>query len=512
MKVTHGASRRRIALAVVLGLAVGCGGGGDGGSGGGNTTQHSDAEINALVQGLTYDSAALLQVRDIPGGLDQARTQKGDPKDTPDVWQGADLIACRAVDYNLQSNAVDVAILRPTNGIIWPGALVKANLALLDGTPQPITAAPGPVTLRVDLPGIGTHGTFVVEKPSNSSVQAALDGVLAWWNDNAAPDAYTNAMNSSSWRSTSYSSEQLALDVGLNVRWASTDIASKFGYTSSTTKTVAMMVYKQVFYTVTLDTPSSPAVMFADTVGASELKALMSNDSPPAYVHSVNFGRIVMFSMETSEAVKSIDMEATMKYAAGVQVDLSMESKYKSILQKSSISVVTIGGGALEGSYTPLAQSFGDLKRWIEGSNAVYSKSNPGVPIAYTVKFLKDNSIAKMGYTTDYTATECSLWKPSVLDVRNDGAYIARAAVSYYPRGDTALKTVGSGNFTAGVTRSFTVPAGSTQVTLWADAMIWPWPEVWGQISRQAWDIGPEYEKHCLKGTTTINSWQHNCP
>jgi len=490
-----------LAVAAAFGFGVGCGGGGA-------AEQHSDEAINSQVQNLTYDPAALLQVRDIPGS--EAVTPKGDPRDA-DNWQGADLIACRAVDYNLESNAEDVAILRPTNGIIWPGALVKANLALLNGTPEPITAAPGPVTLRVDLPGMGQHGTFVVAKPSNSSVQAALDGVLGWWNDNAYQDGYTNALNSSSRRSTSYSSEQLALNVGLNVKWASTDVASKFGLTSSTTETVAMMVYKQVFYTVTLDTPSSPAVMFADTVVPSELKAMMSNESPPAYVHAVNYGRIIMFSMKTSEAVKAIDMEATMNYAAGVQVDMSVESKYKSILQKSSISVVTIGGGALEGSYAATAQNFGDLKPIIEGQNAVYSKSNPGVPIAYIVKFLKGNSIAKMGYTTDYTANECTLWKQSVLAVRNDGAYIARAYVSYYPRGVATLKTEGSGNFTAGVTRTFTVPAGATQVTLWADAEVWWPPSVWGEIGRQFWDIGPEYEKHCLKGTTLSKSWTHDC-
>ena len=500
--MTNSKRWRLLLLAAAGSFFVGC-------DGGGNAEQHSDEAINSQVQKLTYDPLALLQVRGIPGS--EALTPTGAPKDTEEA-QGANLLACRAVDYNLESNAEDVAILRPTNGIIWPGALVKANLALLNGTPEPITAAPGPVTLRVDLPGMGEHGTFVVAQPSNSSVQAALDGVLAWWNDNAYQEGYVNPSNSSSRRSTSYSSEQLALNVGLNVKWACADVASKFSTTSSTTKTVAMMVYKQVFYTVTLDTPSSPAVMFADAVLPSELPALMTNQSPPAYVHAVNYGRIIMFHMETNEAVKAIDMEATMKYAAGVQVDMSLESKYKSILQKTSISVITIGGNAEVASSAAVAEKFGDLVPIITGANAVYSKSNPGVPIAYTVRFLKDNSIAKMGFTTDYTATECTLWKPSVLAVRNDGAYVARAFVSYYPRGAATATTTGSGNFTAGVTRTFTVPAGGTQVTLWADAEVWWPPSVWGEIGRQSWDIGPEYEKHCLKGTTLSKSWQHDCP
>jgi len=44
----------------------------------------------------------------------------------------------------------------------------------------------------------------------------------------------------------------------------------------------------------------------------------------------------------------------------------------------------------------------------ITGDNAVYSRNNPGVLIAYAVKYLKDDKVAKLGYTTEYTATECS--------------------------------------------------------------------------------------------------------
>jgi thiol-activated cytolysin len=499
--MTNGKCWRLFALATVALLVAGCGGG--------KGEQHSDEAINSHIQKLTYDPLTLLQVRNITGS--EARTAKGAPVDT-DTPQGANLLACRAVDYSLESNAEDVAILRPTNGIVWPGALVKANLALLNGTPEPLTLAPAPVTLRVDLPGMGDHGTFVVDKPANSAVQAALDGVLGWWNDNAYVEGYVNPSNSSYRATTSYSSEQLAIDVGLNVKWATGSVASQFSYTSSTTSTVAMMVYKQVFYTVTMDTPPSPAAMFADSVLPSALADQLTSDSPPAYVHAVNYGRIIMFRMETSEAVKAVDMEATMKYAAGVSVDLTLETKYKSILQKSSVSAITIGGNAEVASQAVTAQSFGDLLPIITGANAKYSKSNPGVPIAYTVRFLKDNSIAKMGFTTDYTATECTLWKQSELPVYNGGAYVARAVVTYYPRGATAATTVWSGDFSAGNTRTFIVPAGATQVTLRADAEVWWPPSVWEEIDHQYWEIPPEYERHCLKGTTYVGrGWNHNC-
>lgn len=496
--MTGRVSRRMLALAIVA--AAGCGGGE-------KKEQHSDEAINAHVQGLTYDPAALLGVRNIVGS--EAQTAIGDPVDTEEA-QGPNLLVCRAIDYNLESNAEDVAILRPTSGIVWPGALVKANAGLLNGMPEPLTLAPAPITLRVDLPGMGDHGTFVVAQPSNSAMQAKLDEALAWWNDNAYQEGYVNPSNSSYRTSTAYTSEQLALGVGLNVRWASGSVASQFNYASSTTSSVAMMVYKQVFYSVTLDTPASPAAMFADSVMPSAFAAQMTKESPPGYVHSVNYGRIIMFRMEASEVVKSADMEATMKYAAGVGVDMNLEAHYKSILQKSSMTAITIGGNAEVASQAVTAQSFGDLVPIITGSNAVYSKSNPGVPIAYTVRFLKDNTIAKMGYTTDYTATDCTLWKQSTLQLTNEGWYVARGYVTYYPRGVATLYKEGCGNFTAGVTKTFYVPAGATNVTLWADAEIWWPPSVWGEIARQSWDVAPERIKYCLKGTT-LNKWWVEC-
>lgn len=488
--------RRWLALAVAAAAACG-------GSDSKPPEQHSDPAINEHVQGLSYDKSALLGVRNITGT--EARTATGAPLDT-DEAQGTNLLACRATDYSLESNADDVAILRPTAGIIWPGALVKANAAMLDGLPEPLTLAPAPVTLHVDLPGIGEHGTFVVSRPSNSAVQAGLDQALAWWNDNAYQEGYVNASNSSYRATTAFSSEQLAIDVGLNVRWASGSVASQFSYNSSKTGSVAMMVYKQVFYTVTLDTPASPAAMFADSVMHSQCDVQMTADSPPAYVQSVNYGRIIMFRMETSEAVKSTDMEATMKYAAGVSVDMTLKTHYEEILKKSSMNAITIGGNAEVASQAVTAKTFGDLVPIITGSNAVYSKANPGVPIAYTVRFLKDNSIAKMGYTTSYKSTDCQLWKESHLTVHNGGGYLARAFAKYYPRKQSSQVQIGTGTFAIGGDRTLVVPAGATNVELRAEYMnlIFMWEPLGSPVR---WDIAPENARYCLYGTVPSHSW-----
>lgn len=94
-------------------------------------------------------------------------------------------------------------------------------------------------------------------------------------------------------------------------------------------------------------------------------------------------------------------------YAAGAQVDGSLIARYEKILENSEVEVVTLGGNAAVASEAVTARSAGDLAPIITGENAVYSRENPGVPISYTVKFLQDDQLAKFGYTTQYTATEC---------------------------------------------------------------------------------------------------------
>jgi hypothetical protein len=116
--------------------------------------------------------------------------------------------------------------------------------------------------------------------------------------------------------------------------------------------------------------------------------------------------------METTAEATESELTGAFNYASGVtNASGDVEAKYQEILNESNITTVTIGGNAAVASEAVSAQNFGDLQSIIKGENAVYSRNNPGVPIAYTIRFLKDNSLAKMGYTTDYVALNCTTAK-----------------------------------------------------------------------------------------------------
>ncbi len=377
-----------------------------------NDPVNPDAEsINAYIFGLNYDPEAMLNVQDTGGSASQ-RTLNGQTN-ANNVSQGV-VTGCVIKDYTLESNFDDVAILRPVAGVIYPGALVVGNQDMLDGAPNPISIDRAPVTLTLDLPGIGSNGVIEIDDPNNANVQIGIDEALDWWNNNAYQNGYVNASNSSYQAATSYSSTQLSLDIGLNTAWATGAIASQMELETNTERRVASMVFKQVFYTVTINTPESinPAGVFGPNVSLEDVQAIINEDNPAAYVSSVNYGRIIMLRMETTNMNTDISLEAVMQYATGVnETDIDIDSNFEEVLDESIINIITIGGNAEVSSSAVNAANIsegpGSLNYIITGENAVYSTTNPGVPIAYTIRYLDDNSIAKMGYTTDYTVEEC---------------------------------------------------------------------------------------------------------
>ncbi len=378
----------------------------DGGLGGNNESgENPEGEsIGAFIENLDYDAESLLNVQPT-----DASREPVESSETVEI-QGTEELTCVSTTFDLKNNFEDIAILRPTQDVIWPGALVEANASLLDGLPEPARFSRAPVKIRIDLPGIGENGTKIVENPDQALIQNAIDEALEWWNANAYVDGYRNASSSSNRVTTSYSSRQAALDLGLNVEWAGGDVQSQFNYESSTTKRVVMATYKQAFYTVTFvqESGAQPEDVFGNDVSLEEVNAAFNSEAPPAYISSVTYGRIIMFRMETSSSYTASEVETAFRYAAGADVDGSLIGRYEEILAESSVELITLGGSASVASQAVTARTAGDLTPIITGENAVYSRGNPGVPISYTVKYLKDDQLAKLGYTTQYTARECT--------------------------------------------------------------------------------------------------------
>lgn len=395
------------------------------------------SSINEYIFGLNYDPNELLNVRNT-GGEPSNREETGTNEGYTDPVNGTTSF-CSTTSFSLDSNFSDVAILRPNVDAIYPGALVAGNDRMLDGNPDPLSIEKGDYIIRVNLPGIGQNGVLNINNPSKSVVDTKIDNALQWWYNNANENV--NPSNSIFSSANLYSSTQLSMDIGLNLAWADNNVAAQLQFTNNTERRVATMSFKQVFFTVTLDSPSSPAAMLGNTLTVDDVMTRITDEQPAAYVSSVSYGRIVLLRMETtySEETADVDLSAALDYS--VDVNATFNSDYEAVLSTSTFKLLTIGGNA-EIAVSPINNADidsgpGGVRDIITGSNALVSANNPGVPIAYTMRYLKDNSIAKMGYNTTYAVEQCDPNAPYVheeVTVKNDSYHDTRFYFRYRPQ------------------------------------------------------------------------------
>jgi thiol-activated cytolysin len=92
-------------------------------------------------------------------------------------------------------------------------------------------------------------------------------------------------------------------------------------------------------------------------------------------------------------------------YSGGVDLKGDVSVTYKDIISQSKITAFILGGDG--GSASQTIDSYDALISFIK-SGGNYSRQSPGAPIAYKLSYLKDNSPARMSFTTDYTVRDCT--------------------------------------------------------------------------------------------------------
>lgn len=458
----------------------------------------ANPEIDHFIRSLNYDPRLILAVA--PDGdtttVPMTTAQSGNNE----------VVVCKTIRHKLTKNLSEVAILSQ-GAVAYPGALLVADEHLQSGAPTPIGLPRAKLTLTLDLPGLKRPSGEV--DPTPSGVQTFLNERLEEWNTFTESQNYRNAARSILNVSTAYSRQQVAASLGFKAEWASGAASAQLDASSTTERSVVLCYYKQVFYTVKVDTPASPSDVFAPSVKLADVRDIVSNSAPPAYVDSVDYGRILLVKMETSAVDTSVNLQGAFKQATqgGVTVSGDLKAKYDNIVKNATFTAVAIGGGTAEAARIFSGAATGELQGLKEYFDAGrYARDNPGLPIAYVVRFLKDNSLATIGATTDYTELECTRYKNIFIRIAHHGAYVARFYWSWTDmdaHGNYTARGGGeSGAVTAGWTTTVWIPGTARDVELRGEAdtgIVWNrWQEI-GDIRN------PEPNKtYTAVGTTLI--------
>ena len=76
-------------------------------------------------------------------------------------------------------------------------------------------------------------------------------------------------------------------------------MGTRFDWGSTTRKNKIIAKYQQLYYTIDMDTPSSPAAVFAASNTLEGLKSAIPPGSCPVYVAGVTYGMMALTFIET---------------------------------------------------------------------------------------------------------------------------------------------------------------------------------------------------------------------
>ncbi|MCX4775322.1 thiol-activated cytolysin family protein [Streptomyces sp. NBC_01264] len=379
----------------------------------------SSTALDNYLLGMSYDKDKLL-------------THQGDkvtnvPPNQSEEKDGKFIVLTRE-KKSLSTRTADIAAVGANEDKTYPGALLQANVSLLDNNPTLISAQRAPATLSVDLPGMtGSTNSIVVKQPSTSSARAGVNTLLERWNARTATTYPTIPARIQYDETMAYSMSQLKAKFGLSFDKVASPLNIDFSGVASGDKQIQVVNFKQIYYTVSMDAPISPGAVFDASVTPEDLRARgVSNANPAAYVSSVSYGRSMYIKLETES--RSTQVQAA--FSAAIKGGgVSGDTEVQHILNNTSFSAVILGGDSSDATKV-ISGKVSDLKQIIQDGSR-YGRLSPGAPISYSTSFLKDNQPATVNNTSDYVETKATEFSRGRISLQHKGWYVARYDISW---------------------------------------------------------------------------------
>lgn len=295
---------------------------------------------------------------------------------------------------NLDNNIIP---FNPNANTLWAGALVQGNQVakgILNSIGDNIPRTPIIITVKS---GGKLFGTTTIDNPSNANYSKAMDGILKTVTGNTTANMVFS-------KQEAYSTSQAAMDLGMSASWLVGSASGKFATNNSSSEKNIYIYFKQEYYTASVNAPSKPSDYFGNSVDINDLKANVNSSNPLCYVSSVTYGRLLMAKMKYSGTKSMDEVKAEVSGAFGVAGGKGSYNNNKTV-DSSKFDGIILGGSAGGAAKALTGATVKDIVEFIT-AEANYSVDSPGYPISYTVTNLADNSIVKLGETTDYTVDE----------------------------------------------------------------------------------------------------------
>lgn len=301
---------------------------------------------------------------------------------------------CTVQKRNVTVSTTEHILLDPLSDFIWPGALVIGS-SITTGEYKPVLTNQKRSPIKVSISNIGQNGFSYKEvaDPELANVREAIN------------DFHTSGGTSGSRISSKiesiYSEEHLKVTLKGHYKSGLDTFSGSASYDSDTTRNKLIVDFVQLYYTV--DVSTLPNRFFEGPI-----EGPLSEDDT-TYVASVTYGRRLLLMLESEDSVQEI--KAAIGYASGQSININLDAKYKSVLRRSKINGLVLGGDPIRAAKTlSNIGGFDGTKKAIKDYVEFGARGgidSPPVPLAYKLRYLSDAAVANVVLSTNYNVRNC---------------------------------------------------------------------------------------------------------
>ncbi|MDZ4196948.1 MAG: thiol-activated cytolysin family protein, partial [Candidatus Izemoplasmatales bacterium] len=363
-------------------------------------------EINDYVSGLkqnaVYDSFStdLTRARRVRSvGEEEASNLGGIITDVP--------LGYRASYQKITTDAgiADITFWGANSNYIFPGSLVKIATPDQSDVLVPIVGVRrAPYVISSGLEGASgiDYSTKNIQNGTLSEVRTAINDMMK----GVLQEGAQLPFNLSTTLTEIKSADELSIALGVSVKVQPVvSVKNQFEFENQKRKTYAVLVLKQVYYTIEADYPIAQGAtgFFAANETKARIQAAIKTGDVPAYVSSVSYGRIVIITIKTDYSMQEIENKLKVKVNKGpAEVGVSAELEIDNEDESMELNYFVLGG-SIEDNQAVLSAS--SISEALAALNSKYDpKKTIGVPISYKVSHLSDGSLAKIGSSSEYYA------------------------------------------------------------------------------------------------------------
>lgn len=315
---------------------------------------------------------------------------------------------CQRTQHDVQVDFDAILGLSGAYADVKPGMLLQGE-PLTRGQMIPVPLRRAPLHLTIDLP-ISTQARQVLE-PNSATLQEAVGSLQRQADLELTPAQIPAQVSYSASAVSSFQHASLSAGVNLNFNFllGSSGISTAFSNSSSKLNVTVMAKLYQPIDTISFaddEFPTESDFLASDVTTADLLEqwsaGTISRSNLPAFVKSITYGRILLFTMTTSEVRSADDLEALVRGSfVGFSGDASVRSHYAEIASRAQIEVLALGGSSADALSAIRSADY----------SLFFTDARPGtsVPLSYRMQYLRGaRNVARTGNALSYVDERCA--------------------------------------------------------------------------------------------------------